>query len=42
MGSDTEFILSGRSFIYIMNDRNHRIDPWLLSCFSIYQSEKKF
>jgi len=28
IGSDTEFIHRGRSFINIMNNRGHRIDPW--------------
>ena len=29
IGSDTEFILRGRSFIYIMNNNGpSRIDPW--------------
>jgi len=28
IGSDTEFILSGRSFIYIINNRSPSINPW--------------
>jgi len=28
IGSDTEFIPSGRSFIYIMNNRRPSINPW--------------
>jgi len=28
IGSLTEFILRERSFIYIMNKRGPRIDPW--------------
>ena len=27
-GSDTEFILRGRSFIYITNNRGPQINPW--------------
>jgi hypothetical protein len=27
-GSDIEFILRGRSFIYITNKRHPRIEPW--------------
>jgi len=27
-GSHTEFIFSIRSFIFIMNNRDPRIDPW--------------
>ena len=27
-GSDTKFILRGRSLIYIMNNRGPTIDPW--------------
>ena len=42
IGSDTEFILRGRSFIYIMNKRGPRIDPWETPCFNVPQSEKKF
>jgi len=41
IGSDTEFILRGRSFIYIMNNRDPRITPWGTPCFSLPQSEKK-
>jgi len=41
MGSDIEFILRGRSFIYIMN-RGHIIDPWWTPWFNVPQSEKKF
>ena len=34
-GSDTEFILRGRSLIYIMNIRGPRIGPWGTPCFSV-------
>lgn len=37
VGSDTEFTLRGRSFIYIMNDRGCRIDCWGTPCFNIPQ-----
>jgi hypothetical protein len=40
--SDTEFILRGRSFTYIMNNIGFRIDPWGTSYFIVPQSEKKF
>ena len=40
--SDTEFILRGRSFTYIMNNIGSRTDPWGNSCFILPQSEKKF
>jgi len=39
--SDIEFILRGRSFIYIMNNRDTRIDPWGTPCFNVTQAEKK-
>ena len=35
IGSDTEFVLRGRSFIYIMNNRGPRIDLWGTPCFSL-------
>jgi len=41
-GSDTEFILRGRSFIYIMNKRGPRTDPWRTPRFNVPQSEKIF
>jgi len=41
-GSDTEFILRGRSFIYIMNNRGPTIDPWGTPCCSVPQPENKF
>jgi len=40
--SDIEFILRGRSFIYIMNNRGTKIDPWGTACFNVLQTEKKF
>ena len=33
-GSDTELILGGRSFIYIMNNGGPRIHPWGIPCFN--------
>jgi hypothetical protein len=27
MGSDMEFIIRGQAFIYIINNRGHKIDP---------------
>jgi len=41
-GFGTEFILKERSFIYIMNNRGLKIDPWGTPYFSVPQSEKKF
>jgi hypothetical protein len=41
LGSDTECIPKGRSFIYIMNNRGHKINPWETPCFSLPHSEKK-
>ena len=40
--SDIEFMMRGRSFIHIMNNRVPRIDPWGTPCFSASQSEKNF
>jgi len=37
MGSDKEFILKGRKFIYIMNSKGPKIDPWVTSCFNVAQ-----
>jgi hypothetical protein len=42
IGSDTEFILRGRSFIYIMNNRAPGTDPWRTPRFNVSQSEKIF
>jgi hypothetical protein len=42
IGLDIEFIPRGRPFLYIMNNRGPRIDPWGTPCFSVPQSEKKF
>ena len=41
IGSDVEFILRGRSFIYIMNNTGPRIHPWIPPCFIVPQSEEK-
>jgi hypothetical protein len=41
MGSDMEFIIRGQAFIYIINNRGHKIDPWETPCFSVPQLEKK-
>jgi hypothetical protein len=35
IGSDTEFVLRGRSFIYVMNNRGHRIDLCKTPCFNV-------
>lgn len=40
VGIDMQFILRGRSFKYIMNNRGSRIDPWENSCFIVPQSDK--
>jgi hypothetical protein len=40
-GSDTEFILRGRSFIYIMNNRGPRNYPWGTPYFNVPQSREK-
>jgi len=37
VGSDTEFTLRGRSFIYIMNNRGPRTDPLGTPCFIVPQ-----
>jgi len=42
IGSDTEFILRGRSFIYIINNRGPRTDPWRTPRFNVPQSKKIF
>ena len=41
IGSDTEFILRGRSFICNMNNRDPGIGPWGTAFFSVPNSEKK-
>jgi len=41
-GSDTKFILRGRSFVYIMNNRGPRTDPWRTPHINVPQSEKIF
>jgi hypothetical protein len=41
IGFNIEFILRGRSFIYTMNNRGHRIGPWGTPCFNVSQLEKK-
>jgi hypothetical protein len=40
-GSDAEFILRGRSFVYIVNNRGHRIDVWGTPYFIVTHSEEK-
>jgi len=40
IGSDTEFILMGRPFIYIMNNRDPITDSWEAPSFKLPQSEK--
>jgi len=41
IGFDIEFILRGRSFIYIMNNIGPRIDPQGIPCFNIPLTEEK-
>jgi hypothetical protein len=41
IGLGVEFILTGRLFICIMNNRDPTINPWGTVCFSVPQSEKK-
>jgi len=41
IGYDIEFILRGKLFIHIMNNRGPRIDPLGTPCFNVPQSEKK-
>jgi len=41
-GFDIKFILRGRLFIYIMNNRGSGIGPWGIPCFILPQSEKNF
>jgi hypothetical protein len=40
IGSEREFILRGRSFMYIKNNKDPRIEPWEL-LVSLYPSERK-
>jgi len=40
--SNMEFILWGRSCIYIKNNRDTGIDPSGCPCFNVLQVEKKF
>ena len=42
VGSDIEFIVRGRLFMYIMNNRGPGIDRWGTPYYSVLQSEKKF
>jgi hypothetical protein len=35
MGSDKVFIVGGRSFIYVMERKGPKIDPWGTSCFTV-------
>ena len=42
IGSDTKFILRGRSFICIINNRGPRTDLWRTSRFNVCQSERIF
>jgi hypothetical protein len=41
IGCGIEFIVRGRSFIYIMNNRGTKIDWWGTLCFNALQPEKK-
>ena len=38
---DTDFILSGKLFVYIMINKGPGIDPWRIPCFIVPQSKKK-
>jgi hypothetical protein len=38
MGSDTVFIVTGRSFMYIMKSKGPRTDPWETPCFTMFYS----
>ena len=38
--SDTDSIFRERSFIYIINKRGPKIDPWGTPCFNVIQSGK--
>jgi hypothetical protein len=38
--SDTEFVLRGRTFMNIMNNRGSRTDPWGTPCFNVPQTQK--
>ena len=40
--SDIDFILRGKSFLYIMINKGPAIDPWGILCFDVPQSKKKF
>jgi hypothetical protein len=40
IGSDTVFIVVGRSFTYIMNSKRPRIDPWGTLCCIIPKFQK--
>jgi hypothetical protein len=40
-GSETEFILRGRSFTYNMNNGGPGNDPWEIPFFRVSQSKKK-
>ena len=39
---DIEFILRRRSFVYIMNNKSHRIDPWGKSMFQCTPVREQF
>ena len=41
-GSHIEFILRGRSFLYIMNNGGPRIDSWGTPYFTVPKLEKQF
>jgi hypothetical protein len=42
MGSDKVFIVRGRSFIYIMKNKVHKIDPWGTPCLTVHHFEENF
>jgi hypothetical protein len=42
MGFSKEFIVGGRSFMYIMKSKGLKVDPWGTPCFIVPHFEKEF
>ena len=42
INSDKDFILRGKSFVYIMTNKGHGIDPWGIPCFNVHNRKKYF
>jgi hypothetical protein len=42
IGSDKVFIVGGRSFIYIIESKGPKIDPWGTTCFTVPYFEENF